>query len=74
MAACGYRTVGNNSSFGGNSLIQSIGLLDAVRVAELTVNWPVSRTTQKFRDLESGAVYCLQEGEPAARRLTARKH
>ena len=47
-----FRTVGNNSSFGGNSLVQSIGLLDASRVAELTVIWPTSRTTQTFRDLD----------------------
>src|SRR5262249_25410212 len=46
-----FRTVGNNSSFGGNSLEQSIGLLDATNVAELTVVWPTSRTTQKFRNL-----------------------
>ena len=45
------RTVGQNSSFGGNSLLQSIGLHDATRVAELTVTWPTSRTTQTFRDI-----------------------
>ena len=27
-----YRTIGNNASFGGNSLVESIGLLDATRV------------------------------------------
>ena len=32
-----HRTIGNNSSFGGNSLVESIGLLDASRVAELVV-------------------------------------
>ena len=46
-----YRTVGNNSSFGGNSLVQSIGMLDASRVDELTITWPTSRTTQTFRDI-----------------------
>ena len=29
-----YRTIGNNSSFGGNSLVETIGLLDATRVAD----------------------------------------
>ncbi|HEY2251133.1 MAG TPA: FG-GAP-like repeat-containing protein, partial [Planctomycetaceae bacterium] len=46
-----YRTVGNNGSFGGNSLVESIGLLDATNVAELKVFWPTSRTTQTFRDI-----------------------
>jgi hypothetical protein len=46
-----YRTVGNNSSFGGNTLVQTIGLLDATSVAELHVFWPTSRTTQTFRDI-----------------------
>ena len=32
-----HRTIGNNSSFGSNSLVESIGLLDASRVAELVV-------------------------------------
>jgi FG-GAP-like repeat/ASPIC and UnbV len=46
-----HRTVGNNSSFGGNSLVETIGLRDATRVAELTVSWPTSGTTQVFRDI-----------------------
>ena len=60
-----YRTVGNNSSFGGNSLVQSIGLLDATRVAELTVTWPVSRTTQTFRDLAADQSIEITEGTAA---------
>ena len=47
-----YRTVGNNSSFGGNSLVETFGLLDATRVTQLTVSWPTSKTTQTFRDLK----------------------
>jgi hypothetical protein len=46
-----YRTIGNNGSFGGNSLVESIGLLEATSVAELKVFWPTSRTTQTFRDV-----------------------
>src|SRR5262249_34971311 len=46
-----YRTIGNNSSSGGNTLIESIGLLDATRVAAVTVRWPASRMTQTFRDI-----------------------
>ena len=47
-----YRTAGNNSSFGGNSLVETFGLLDATRVTQLTVSWPTSKTTQTFRDLK----------------------
>jgi FG-GAP-like repeat/ASPIC and UnbV len=56
------RTVGQNSSFGGNSLLQSIGLHDATRVAELTITWPTSRTTQTFRDIESDQAIEITEG------------
>ena len=45
-----HRTIGNNGSFGGNSLVETIGLLDAKTVAELTVTWPTSGTTQTFHD------------------------
>ena len=57
-----FRTVGNNSSTGGNSLVQSIGLSDASEVAELTVTWPVSRTTQTFRDVRSNQTVEIIEG------------
>jgi len=57
-----FRTVGNNSSFGGNTLVQSIGLRDATRVAGLTVTWPTSRTTQTFRDLDSDQAIEITEG------------
>ena len=46
-----YRTIGNNSSFGGNSLVESIGLQNAGSVSELRVTWPTSATTQVFRDI-----------------------
>jgi hypothetical protein len=56
------RTVGQNSSFGGNSLLQLIGLGDAARVAELTVTWPTSRTTQTFRDFDPDQAIEITEG------------
>ena len=46
-----YRTIGNNSSFGGNQLVESIGLQDADSVSELRVTWPTSATTQVFHDI-----------------------
>jgi hypothetical protein len=57
-----YRTIGNNSSFGGNSLVESIGLLDATRVTELTVSWPTSKSTQTFRDLAADQSIEITEG------------
>jgi len=57
-----YRTVGNNSSFGGNSLVETIGLGDLTRVAELTVSWPTSHTTQTFRDLAADQAIEITEG------------
>ncbi len=64
-----YRTVGNNSSFGGNSLTEHIGLLDATRVAKLTVSWPTSRTTQTFQDLPADRSIEITEGSPSIKVL-----
>ena len=57
-----YRTVGNNGSFGGNSLVESIGLLDAASVAELHISWPTSQTTQTFRDITADQAIEITEG------------
>ena len=56
------RTVGNNGSFGGNSLVESIGLLDAASVAELHISWPTSQTTQTFRDITADQAIEITEG------------
>ena len=60
-----YRTVGNNSSFGGNSLVESIGLLDATRVSKLTISWPTSKTTQTFQNLDVDRTIVITEGSDA---------
>jgi hypothetical protein len=60
-----YRTVGNNGSFGGNSLVESIGLGDATSIAELTITWPTSETTQTFRDLPADQAIEITEGSDA---------
>ncbi len=64
-----YRTVGNNGSFGGNSLIESIGLLDATQVAELTIAWPTSRTTQTFHSVAADQLIEITEGSDAFKAL-----
>jgi hypothetical protein len=46
-----YRMIGSNGSFGGNCLVETIGLGDATTVARLIVTWPTSKTSQTFRDL-----------------------
>jgi hypothetical protein len=57
-----HRVVGNNGSFGGNALVETIGLADATTVARLTVTWPTSRTTQVFRDLDADRAITIVEG------------
>jgi hypothetical protein len=67
-----YRTVGNNSSAGGNSLIESIGLDSASRLERLTVSWPTSRTTQSFRDFPVDQWIEITEGAAGYRVLKPR--
>jgi hypothetical protein len=57
-----YRVIGNNGSFGGNSLVESIGLGDATSVSRLTVAWPTSRTTQVFTDVAADQMIAITEG------------
>lgn len=57
-----YRTVGNNSSFGGNTLVESIGLQDSTSVSELQISWPGSRTTQTFQQLPADQAIEITEG------------
>jgi hypothetical protein len=68
-----YRTVGNNSSFGGNCLVETIGLLDAPQVAKLTVTWPTSRTTQTFTDLAADHAIEISEGADSFKTLNPPK-
>ena len=60
-----YRTIGNNGSFGGNPLAETVGLGDATSVSRLTVNWPTSRTRQEFRDLAPDRMIAITEGADA---------
>jgi hypothetical protein len=67
-----YRTVGNNGSFGGNSLTETIGLLNDTAVAQLTVTWPTSKTSQSFRDLAADQAIAITEGAEAFKILDQR--
>jgi hypothetical protein len=64
-----YRTVGNNSSFGGNSLVELIGLGEATKVAAIEVSWPTSRATQVFRDLAADRTIEIKESSDTVRNL-----
>jgi hypothetical protein len=57
-----YRTIGNNGSFGGNTLTETIGLSEAASVSRLTVSWPTSRTSQTFQDVPAGQEIVITEG------------
>jgi FG-GAP-like repeat/ASPIC and UnbV len=56
------RVIGNNGSFGGNSLVESIGLLDARTVDRVKVEWPTSKTTQTFEHVAADQAIEITEG------------
>jgi tetratricopeptide (TPR) repeat protein len=57
-----YRTIGNNGSFGGNTLTETIGLSESASVARLIVSWPTSRTNQTFPDVPADQEILITEG------------
>ncbi len=65
-----HRVIGNNGSFGGNSLVESIGLLDAKSVDSLSVTWPTSRTTQTFHHLAADQAIEITEGNDRPKVVT----
>ena len=56
------RVIGNNGSFGGNSLVELIGLGDDKEVAELEITWPTSGTTQTFKAVGGDRTIEITEG------------
>jgi len=57
-----YAVVGANSSFGGNSLQEEMGLGRASRIAELEVLWPTTGKTDRFNDVPLDQVIVVEEG------------
>ncbi len=57
-----HRVIGNNGSFGGNSLVESIGLGAAKSADSLTVTWPTSKTTQTFHNVAADQAIEITEG------------
>ena len=56
------RTVGNNSCYGGNSLVQSLGLLDAKQVDQIEIQWLGANTTQEFKNIAANQRIEITEG------------
>jgi hypothetical protein len=48
-----YRTVGNNGSFGGNTLVEHFGLMDDKKVAELEITWPSDGKKQVLKAIDA---------------------
>ena len=64
-----YRQIGGASSYGGNSLVETIGLGDARSVDRLSVIWPASRTRQTFRNIAADQAILVTEGTDSFRVL-----
>jgi hypothetical protein len=56
-----YRVIGSGSSFGGNSLVATIGLRKARSVQSVTVAWPASKRQQTLKDLPMDRVHSIIE-------------
>ncbi len=67
-----FRQVGATSSYGGSSLVEHIGLVDADFVDALSVTWPVSRTTQTFRRVPADRAIEVTEGAASYRVIERR--
>jgi FG-GAP-like repeat/ASPIC and UnbV len=58
-----HRVIGNNGSFGGNSLVEFVGLGDSATAAQVTISWPTSHSTQTFSDVPADQMIAITEGE-----------
>jgi tetratricopeptide (TPR) repeat protein len=57
-----HRWIGTNGSFGGNSLVEHLGLGSARSVSRLTIIWPTSHTRQVFENVAAGQSIVITEG------------
>jgi hypothetical protein len=58
-----FAFVGTNSSFGGNSLQEEMGLGAATRIVKLEVSWPTTGVTQTFTDVPLDRVVRVDEDD-----------
>ena len=68
-----YRQVGGASSYGGNSLVELIGLGDTPAEITVKVNWPASRSLQVLRNVTTDQFIEITEGIESPRLLSARQ-
>ena len=64
-----YRHVSSGSSFGANSLQQTIGVAGAEHIERLEIHWPTSRTTQVFHNVAADQTLEITEFAEQLRRL-----
>ncbi len=57
-----YHTVSSGSSFGANPYRQVIGIGTATKIDELHINWPLSDSSQTFKDVACDHSYRCTEG------------
>jgi tetratricopeptide (TPR) repeat protein len=60
-----YRHIGYGSSFGGNPLVQHVGIGQAEKIDALEVFWPTTGQTQTFADVPADATVRVIEGVPS---------
>jgi hypothetical protein len=65
--------VGHGGSFGGSSLQQEIGLGRAQAIEEIIIQWPGSRTVQRFADVEMRKFYRVVEDANELEPVTMRR-
>ncbi len=59
-----HRQIGGGSSFGGNSLVETIGLRDASSVQRVQVTWPASGKVQTFSNVPANQTLEIRENRP----------
>jgi len=67
-----YRIVGSGGTFGASPLQQHIGLGKAVRIVNLEVDWPASKTRQSFSNVPKNQIIEIKEFATAYRELPHR--
>jgi hypothetical protein len=58
-----YKDVNSGGSFGGNPLLQHIGLGQAQQIDRLRIYWPASNQTQEFRQVDVDQCLAIVEGQ-----------
>jgi hypothetical protein len=57
-----YRDVNSGASFGSNPLTQHIGIGTATSIESIEIKWPVSNSTQLFKNIQPGQLIKIKEG------------